>query len=239
VRARPRSHGAGRAAGGWPGLLPLAGLTWCLTGCGGGDAARTQAAQAPVARTEPAAPMATDASAAAPGPPAAEAAARATGEKTPEEILAELIAATEASGEAPTQPAPTPSPAAPAAAPGPRPSVWTQGELDRLRAKPGSQVLVADGDTDIYVYPKDGAPAGDPQARARYEALITQANDEIQRLEREKLAATNPYLRGTAKDAQGQAAAPRSLELIDAEIVRWTQRRTQAETLLQQATARP
>ena len=122
---------------------------------------------------------------------------------------------------------PTPPAAAPAAAAPPAPRkarvVWTQADLDRIRAAPNQRLTVLGSSGSIGTI---DVPARHDAAAVtdRYEVLLVEAEAEIARLERERLAAANPLVRGLASGAQG-GRGPRPLGEIDAELQKWKARR--------------
>lgn len=100
--------------------------------------------------------------------------------------------------------------------------VWTLADLEALqRERPGTlNVLPFPGATTIPVSsPSTARPQG---VEERYRELVTQADAQIEKLERERMATTNPLLRGLAP------ATPRTPADLQAEIDRWKQRRDDA-----------
>jgi len=108
--------------------------------------------------------------------------------------------------------------------------VWTNAELLRLRSQPGSRVMFLD------TTPNTGLPEVTrtrfetaASVVGRYREMISEADREIARLEREKLAARNPYLRGLVE------GGPRSPALIEADLERARARRASADANLRKA----
>jgi len=124
-----------------------------------------------------------------------------------------------------TRPAQT-APAAPA-----KGKVWTDADLERLRDENKGRLTFTSEDASGYDESFAEAPRQptDGALIARYEELVTQANAELARLARERLAASNPFLRGTARDAQGNPTAARPTAVIDGEVARWNMRKTAAQ----------
>lgn len=144
----------------------------------------------------------------------------------------------------PTASAPAPAPVSPlvaasraakaarAADAGTR-KVWTLEDLENLeRSRPGGVNVVAlptPASLTSMTAPLPGSQAasGVPAQRpggvaARYEEILAQADAEIAKLERERLAGLNPYLRGLA------AETPRPAPLVEADLAKWRERRAVA-----------
>lgn len=107
--------------------------------------------------------------------------------------------------------------------------VWTATDLDRLRAEPSHGVTVVETASASVspeaVIPQAGAgPQGVP---ARLQEMVSEAQANLARLERERLAAGNPLLRGLAG---GQPI--RSTEEIDKDRLKWSERLRLAATAL-------
>ena len=139
----------------------------------------------------------------------------------------------------PTSPAVAPRPASPTA---PRPfrKKWTQADLEALRNQPGARINIldtsgaaSDDSFRTYVPPPAYQPL-DSNVVDRYQEMVAGAQATLDRLARERAAATNPYLRGLARDAQGNPMAPRDVAAIDADVTRWQGRRAAAQDALNQ-----
>jgi hypothetical protein len=105
----------------------------------------------------------------------------------------------------------------------PAAKVWTIDDLEALKLRHQSQVNVlsmpgtgAIVTTQQGALPEQASPAG---VADRYRELLTQAEAEIAKLERERLAGTNPYLRGMAGEKT------RTVPQIDADLAKWRERR--------------
>lgn len=100
--------------------------------------------------------------------------------------------------------------------------VWTIEDLEALKAGheahvnvldiPGSSLITTSATTGL----QQAGPAG---VAARYRELLAQADGEIEKLQRERLAGTNPLLRGMGGET------PRPIPEIDAELAKWKDRR--------------
>jgi hypothetical protein len=105
----------------------------------------------------------------------------------------------------------------------PAPKIWTLEDLEKLRqASPGAVQYLEFPEPAVAAEPMTPGqvPAGVSQ---RYQELIAEADAEIASLEKERLAASNPLLAGLA----GRKARP--LDVVDADLTRWRQRRGLAE----------
>jgi hypothetical protein len=111
--------------------------------------------------------------------------------------------------------------------------VWTNADLVALRNDPSAQVLVLESKRLGGPAPKVRMkPSVKPQDVVdRYAALAREAETKLAELDRERLAASNPYLRGLASKTGG----PRSPAQIEADRQRWTSRRDTARSNLERA----
>lgn len=111
--------------------------------------------------------------------------------------------------------------------------VWTNADLKALRNDPSAQVLVLE--SKRIGPPATGirhTPAVQPEDVARrYEELAKEAEAKVAELQREKLAGTNPFLRGLAS----QTGGPRKPEEIEADLQRWAARAESARQNLDRA----
>lgn len=112
--------------------------------------------------------------------------------------------------------------------------VWTNADLVALRKDPSAQVMVLEskriGGPTAQVRSK---PAVRPQDVVdRYALLAKEAEQKVAELQRERLAASNPYLRGLASGTGG----PRTPDEIEADLKRWAGRRDAAKANLERAT---
>ena len=138
-----------------------------------------------------------------------------------------------ASGEAKAPAAAPTNPAAARTQPTPARKVWTAADLQALREKPGSAVLVLESkDPEIPASGLQREPAVSPQQVVdRYAKLVAEADQKLSQLQREKLAASNPFLRGLASSTGG----PRGAAQIDEDIASWKARRSAAQDNLDRA----
>lgn len=153
-------------------------------------------------------------------------------------------AAAEESARARPQSQPATRPATPPRARvRPATKVWTLADLERLRRESRGTVTYAGVTTPSIALPTPEPATGpSPTTLLRYQEMVTQAHAAIARLERERLAMANPFLRGLARDAEGRPTAPRPIADIDAEIQEWRNRERLARTSLVRAaqlTGRP
>lgn len=136
-------------------------------------------------------------------------------------------------GIATAQSAPSPAPAKPAATPQAPRKVWTTADLDKLRTTPSQSVTFLEGQPNQGPEPKlvEGVVAPGPQGvPARLQEMVSEAQANLDRLERERLAAGNPLLRGLAA---GQPIRP--IADIDKDRLKWAERLRLAETALENA----
>ena len=138
------------------------------------------------------------------------------------------------------QPAPAAQPApATTAKPAPRPAarkVWTAADLEKLRQQPApinyldsTSGVTGDLPAQAQAVADDG-PQGVPE---RLQEMVAGAAAELDRLRREKLAATNPLLRGLA------GGSPRDRESIDKDLAKWGDRLRLAQAALENAERAP
>ncbi len=110
----------------------------------------------------------------------------------------------------------------------PKRKVWTIADLEALRNDPSAQILILEskrlGGPSAKIRTE---PAVKPQDVVdRYDRLAKEADAKLAELAKEKLAGSNPLLRGLASKTGG----PRSPELIEADLKRWTSRRNAARS---------
>lgn len=111
--------------------------------------------------------------------------------------------------------------------------VWTMADLERLRASGTSRVsVIASPRLPELRFQR---PLEVDQGLAqRFREVIAEADEQLRRLESERLAARNPFLRGTLRDSEGKPRPPRSIADIEAAIASWTRRKGAAEQRLAQ-----
>ena len=136
------------------------------------------------------------------------------------------------SGIATAQSAPNSPPAKPAPGPQAPRKVWTSADLDKLRTSPSTsqRVTFLEGQASTAPEPRlvEGVVAAGPQGvPARLQEMVSEAQANLARLERERLAAGNPLLRGLAA---GQPIRPTAD--IDKDHLKWAERLRLAETAL-------
>ena len=123
------------------------------------------------------------------------------------------------------------APAAKPASSAPK-KVWTAADLAQLRQTSRAAITVAEVPTsDIPATPT--APAPEPGVLNRLQETVNESDAALQRLERERLAAVNPFLRGLSRDPEGKAVAPRPVAEIEAERDQWLSRQAVAKATLE------
>ena len=107
--------------------------------------------------------------------------------------------------------------------------VWTASDLDKLRAEPSHGVTIVETPSDSLA-PDAFIPqavAGPQGVSVRLQEMVSEAQANLDRLQRERLATGNPLLRGLA------AGRPiRSTDEIDKDRLKWSERLRLAQTAL-------
>ena len=155
----------------------------------------------------------------------------------PPAVAPTQVAAPAAAPAAPTQvaaPAMSPMVAAAqaararAAARAPGGATWTLATLEALdkRERPTSLNVVSTPDGGGIVVVSTAGRSGPGGINERYQEMLAQANAELAKLDRERLAASNPLLRGVVE------SPPRSTAEIGLDTVKWQTRRETATRAL-------
>jgi hypothetical protein len=125
---------------------------------------------------------------------------------------------------------PATAPARPASA-APK-KVWTAEDLARLRQTSRAPITVAAVPTP-EIPSATTTQAADPGVVKRLQEVLGESDAALQRLDRERLASLNPFMRGLSRDPQGKPVAPRPVAEIEAEREQWVSRQAVAKATLE------